>query len=76
MTLLALATEFHIHPSTISKILREVSSAIWQGMHDHFLPIPDRAMWIRISERFNEKFGFPMTIGAIDGKHFEIEVTF
>ena len=37
------------------------------------MPIPDKEMWLRIADGFNERFQFPNCLGSIDGKHIRIK---
>lgn len=59
--------------STVSQIVEEVCDAIWRKMQPVYMPTPDEAMWRTISDGFNSRWNFPHCIGAIDGKHIEIQ---
>jgi len=54
---------------TVSTIVDEVSTAIWDTMHPLYIPQPTTEMWETISPRFEERWRFPHCIGALDGKH-------
>lgn len=41
-------------------------------MKETALNEPTREEWLRISKRFQDKWGFPHVLGAIDGKHIRI----
>jgi len=75
MSFTALAHEFRIGNSTATKIVHEVCDVILQSMTNRFLPQPTHLQWIESEEEFAQ-IGFPRAIGAIDGKHFAIKVTF
>ena len=59
--------------STVAQIVRETCDAIWDVLKDTLMPVPDRASWLRISRRFEERWNFPHCIGALDGKHVVIQ---
>jgi hypothetical protein len=75
MSLIALAHEFRIGDKTASLIVHEVCDAICDAMTAECLPAPKRQTWTNNAAEF-EQLGFPRAIGAIDGKHFWIKVSF
>ncbi len=70
----ALAFSFHMHESTLSKIIKETSSAIWNALQKDYLAPPSREKWIEIAREFEIKWNFPLCLGALDGKHIPIKV--
>jgi len=72
ISLTALAHEFRIGKSTVTKIVHEVCDAILSSMSAIFLQQPNRQRWIESEEDFAD-MEFPHAIGAIDGKHFAIK---
>jgi hypothetical protein len=55
----------------VSKIVHEVSTAIWDTMQPLYLRTTE--MWEKIARRFVERWQFPHCIGALDGKHITIK---
>lgn len=56
--------------NTISKVVREVCSAIVEEYLDELMTCPDTEEgWRQIADSWYQKWNFPHTIGAIDGKH-------
>ncbi|XP_060561053.1 uncharacterized protein LOC132720846 [Ruditapes philippinarum] len=61
---------WRIPHNTISVIVREVCRAIIDEYVDEVMPLPTTAAdWKRILDGFLEKWNFPHTLGALDGKH-------
>ena len=56
----------------MSKIVDEVSNAIWDIMQPLYLPQPTTEMWETIAHRVEEQWQFPHCTGALDGKHIMI----
>lgn len=54
-------------------MLRETLPAIWDELVPRVLPVPSTEKWQTIREGFAEKFDFPNSIGAIDGKHVQMQ---
>ncbi|XP_077275716.1 uncharacterized protein LOC143904723 [Temnothorax americanus] len=65
--------EFRVGKSTVCKIIPEVCRAIWLVLQPVVLPTLDADGWKRISEQYMLKWQFPNCIGALDGRHMEIE---
>lgn len=60
--------------NTMSKIIKEVCEAIYEEYEEQYLTCPTTsAEWKRIAHRFQEKWQFPHTLGALDGKHVKIQ---
>lgn len=65
---------FRIASNTVSKIVNETCKEIWFKLKDVVIPVPDKDGWMKIAEEFETKWNFPHCIGAIDGKHIQIQV--
>lgn len=59
--------------TTIRKIVRETSKAIWKVLQPQYMPIPTRQKWIAVSETFYDLWNLPNCVGSIDGKHIRIK---
>lgn len=65
---------FRIGRSTVCMIIREVCDAIWKALRDEYLKLPkSEREWHGVAEEFLQEWGFPHCIGAIDGKHVNID---
>lgn len=70
----ALAWTFHVGLTTIHKIIHETCAAIWDTLSPIYLKSPStEGEWLNIAAGFEERWNFPHCIGAIDGKHINIE---
>ncbi|KAI6171705.1 DDE Tnp4 domain-containing protein [Aphelenchoides besseyi] len=68
-----LQTDFHVHNSTISSIVREVCSLIYNELHTKYLIFPtSQDEWTEIAEGFWNRWNVPNTLGSIDGKHVHL----
>ena len=66
---------FRISHVTISLIVPEVCQALWDSLHEEFIHCPRSPReWLQKADRFNERWQYPRGIGAIDGKHIQIQV--
>lgn len=54
---------------TISEIINDVCSTLWDVLYDNCLPLPTKTEWEEIAKGFEQKANFPHCIGAIDRKH-------
>lgn len=71
-----LAWEFRVGHSTVSKIILETCVAIWNTLQPIYLQDPNEINWLNVSDNFYQKWNFPHTLGAIDGKHVQIQCPF
>ncbi|KAK3889684.1 hypothetical protein Pcinc_006250 [Petrolisthes cinctipes] len=67
------ARYFCVGQSTVCNIIQEVCQAIWDALGPAFLPRPTPDHWKRVAEEFNIRWNFPNCLGAIDGKHIQIQ---
>jgi len=59
--------------STVREIVKEVCEAIWDNLGPLVMPEPTEEMWKKVAERYKTMWHFPNCIGAIDGKHINIQ---
>ncbi|XP_071336182.1 uncharacterized protein [Trachinotus anak] len=64
-----IANSFRVGVSTVSKIVDDVVSTIWDSLVDDFMSVPTTDEWRSIAGRFEERWNFPLCCGAVDGKH-------
>jgi hypothetical protein len=57
----------------IGRIISETTVAIWNCLHETYMPMPDKNGWKEISSRFQELWNIQNCIGPIDGKHIRIQ---
>ena len=59
--------------STACAIVTEVSKAIWQVLKDDFVAFPTSAQFREIALDFWRLWNYPNCLGAIDGKHCDVQ---
>ena len=70
----SLSWSFRLGRTTVSKIVRKTCEAIWKVLSQIYLRSPSTEQeWKQICNNFEEMWNLPHWIGAIDGKHIEIE---
>lgn len=70
----SLALTFRLGRSTILKIIKEITTAIYTVLKEKFLSFPHTEdEWRVISHDFGERWNFNYVIGAMDGKHCVID---
>uniref|UniRef100_A0A8C5BN49 DDE Tnp4 domain-containing protein n=1 Tax=Gadus morhua TaxID=8049 RepID=A0A8C5BN49_GADMO len=68
----ALSASYKMGTSTVSGIVEEMCSAIWDALQGEFMAFPSRGQWQDIAEEFWRQWQFPLCVGAIDGKHVRL----
>ena len=71
---MALSFTFRHGISTIHGIVKEVSGAIWLALCKEYVSAPSSAdQWRDISDGFRDRWNLPHCLGAIDGKHVNMQ---
>ncbi|XP_071637549.1 putative nuclease HARBI1 [Temnothorax longispinosus] len=65
--------EYRVGRSTVYKIIPKVCHAIWLALQPIVLPVLNAEKWKKISEEFFLKWQFPNCVGALDGRHMQIQ---
>ena len=70
-----LAGMFRISPTSISRIINETSSALWNCLlAEKYISHPENEIeWSAVANEFERKWNFPNCIGAMDGKHIVMQ---
>ena len=69
----SLMYQYRIHRITISKFIPEVSNAIYDALSPEYMRVPSSENeWLEIMKRTNERWQFPNSYAAADGKHVGI----
>lgn len=69
----SVAFSFRVGNSTVAKIVNETCDIIWNKLQPMVLPAPTTEQWEAISSDFLNMWQFPNCVGAIDGKHINIQ---
>lgn len=64
---------YRMGQSTISGIIKETCEAIWKNLQPIYMKPPSKEDFYAIARDFSELWDFPHCIGAIDGKHCQIQ---
>ena len=68
-----IANSFCVGISTVSSIVPDVATALWDSLVEEFMAVPTTDEWRSIAGRFEERWNFPLCCGALDGKHVVIK---
>lgn len=68
-----LQIHFRVGICTVSTIIPDVVTAIWDGLVEEFMAVPGGEEWRSIAEEFEEQWNFPLRCGAIDGKQVSLK---
>lgn len=74
MSMQALAFAYQVGKTTVHKVVIETCKAIWEVLSPLYVKAPsDKEDWLAISDEFMDKWNFPNCLGALDGKHINIQ---
>ncbi|XP_065287552.2 uncharacterized protein [Dermacentor albipictus] len=68
-----IALAFRVGISTADIIIRETCKVLWEILQPICLKVPTTSDWQKVAEGFFEKWNFPNCVGAVDGKHVQIQ---
>ena len=69
----SLAWEFFVAKSTTAQVVYETCQALWTVLSPVFLAEPNQKAWEKIADGFQKTWNFPNCVGAVDGKHINIQ---
>ncbi|XP_056393554.1 uncharacterized protein LOC130290243 isoform X1 [Hyla sarda] len=69
----SLHLQFRVGKSTISGIVTETCTMIWQYMQPILLTCPNQERWLQAASGFQSIAHFPNCLGAVDGKHICVQ---
>ncbi|XP_019697645.2 uncharacterized protein LOC109503991, partial [Harpegnathos saltator] len=69
----SLSYSFRVAHNTISKIISETCEVIWICLKDTIFIKDNEESWATVVYEFEQLWNFPNCIGAIDGKHVQIQ---
>lgn len=70
----SLSYAFRVGHNTISKIVSETCEAIWQCLKDTAFIKNSEENWQNVADNFEGLWNFPNCVGAMDGKHINLQV--
>lgn len=68
-----IAWGYRVGKTTVHKIVKETCKVLWMTLSPSQLPTPDKESWKKISKEFFLRWNIPNCIGAVDGKHINIQ---
>lgn len=69
----SLGFSYRLRFSTVREIVIEVCDAIWKRLGPITMPPPTEETWKNVAAKYKQMWHFPNCIGAIDGKHINIQ---
>ncbi|XP_042870250.1 putative nuclease HARBI1 [Penaeus japonicus] len=69
----SLGYQFRVGKTTVHRIVKTTSNAIWETLQPHYMPVPNEHQWKEIAKNYFEKCNIPCCVGAIDGKHCRLK---
>lgn len=70
----SIADQFRVGRSTAGVIIKDTLQAINKRLRPLVMPEPTTESWLFSAEGFWKRWNFPHCIGALDGKHINVEV--
>ena len=68
-----LATAFRMSKAIVSKIISETCTILWEELQKDYMPTPTTEQWHKQAKDFENLWQFPNCVGAVDGKHINIQ---
>lgn len=64
---------FRVGAATVAYVVKETCEYIWTELVDEYMPVPTETTWKNIAKEFEIQWNFPNCLGAIDGKHVQMQ---
>ncbi|KAM7313999.1 protein ANTAGONIST OF LIKE HETEROCHROMATIN PROTEIN 1 [Ixodes scapularis] len=68
-----IALAFRVGISTAAGVIHSTCKILWTALQPLCLKVPTTERWQEVAEGFQNKWNFPHCVGAVDGKHIEIQ---
>ncbi|KAL5243347.1 hypothetical protein ACI65C_010757 [Semiaphis heraclei] len=68
-SMVSIMYSFRIGKATITKIIYECCTVLWDTLYKKVLLQPIRSNWVQVAKQFYEQWQIPNCCGALDGKH-------
>lgn len=69
----SLSYSFRVGITTVCNVVRETCKILWDVLAPVVLPVPSEEILLKNAENFAKKWSLPNCVGAIDGKHVNIQ---
>lgn len=68
-----LSSSFKVGRTTVRQIILNTCEIIWKVLSKEYVNAPNKQNYKLIGEEFNKHWNLPNCVGAIDGKHINIQ---
>uniref|UniRef100_A0A1Y1MU88 DDE Tnp4 domain-containing protein n=1 Tax=Photinus pyralis TaxID=7054 RepID=A0A1Y1MU88_PHOPY len=68
-----IATNFYMGKTTVHIIIKQTCSVLWDVLSPIHLKPPTGTEFVKISKGFYQRWNMPNCLGALDGKHIQIQ---
>ena len=70
-----IGSSYRISPTSTGRIIKETTAVIWDVLYEqNYLKVPSTEQeWREIAKDFEGRWNFPHFLGAIDGKHINMQ---
>lgn len=70
----SIAWTFHVGHTTVHQIIKDTCEIVWDNLSPLYLKTPNTTQeWREIANGFMNRWNFPNCLGALDGKHINIQ---
>ncbi|XP_064472498.1 uncharacterized protein LOC135386956 [Ornithodoros turicata] len=72
-SIMDIAKEFRVGLETAREAVHLTCEVLWQDLSPHYMKPPTEKDWKAIADGFWKRWQFPNCLGAVDGKHIQID---
>lgn len=74
--MLSIALAYRVGESTAYAVVKKTCATIFTALSPIYLRIPNEEKWKKIYAGYLQDWNFPNCVGAIDGKHIQIQAVY